>query len=124
MRVALQTPVYSPHPFETSDPEQVIEAAQSQKMDLEASIAYPLLPWTLEDLPGTTWRHLPSGLPMRVDRIGIDEDGRPMPVPADEIVGPGEYLPDLGSWRNDRFCIEHWVRVDHLPPAIQLAWFS
>ena len=60
---------------------------------------------------------------MRIDRVGTDEDGRPMPIAAEEIIGPGEFLPELGCWWNDRFCIEHWVRVDHLPPAIQLAWF-
>ncbi len=118
-----RTPMYSPHPFEPRDSEQVIEAAQHRETGLEASTTYPLLPWTLEALPGTTWRHLPTGLPMRVDRIGTDEEGRPLPIPADELVGPGEYLPDLGFWWSDRFCIERWVRVDHLPPAVQLAWF-
>lgn len=124
MRGTLQTPNYSPHPAEPRDPGQVIEDAQRQKKGPEASLLYPLLPWSLEDLPGTTWRHLPSGLPMRIDCIGTDEDGRPLPIPGAEIVGPDEYLPDLGSWWNDRFCIEHWVRVDHLPPPIQLAWFG
>ncbi len=117
-----QTPIYSPHPAEPRDPTQVIEAAQRRKKGLKASLSYPSLPWTLEELPGTTWRHVPGGLPMRVARIGIDEQGKPMPIEADEIIGPGEYLPELGCWWNDRFCIEDWVRVDHLSPTIQLAW--
>ena len=118
----LKTPMYSPHPFDPCDPKQVIETAQHQEIGLEASNTYSLLPWTLEDLPGTIWRHVPGGLPMRIDRVGTDEDGRLMPIAAEEIIGPGEFLPELGCWWNDRFCIEYWVRVDHLPPAIQFAW--
>jgi hypothetical protein len=30
----------------------------------------------------------------------------------------------LGVWVDERFCIEHWVRVDHLPSDSQLAWFA
>jgi len=59
---------------------------------------------------------------MRIDRIGTDEEGKPMPIPSEEIIHPGEFLPELGYWWNDRFCIESWVRVDHLPPAVQLEW--
>jgi len=122
MRDTLRTPIYSPLPFDPCDPKQVIETAQHQEIGLEASNTYSLLPWTLEDLPGTTWCHVPGGLPMRIDRVGTDEDGRPMPIAAEEIIRPGEFLPELGCWWNDRFCIEYWVRVDHLPPAVQFEW--
>ena len=118
----MQTPIYSPHPAEPRDPARVIASAQRQKKGLKASRSYPSLPWTLEELPGTTWRHVPGGLPMRIDRIGTDEEGKPMPIPSEEIIHPGEFLPELGCWWNDRFCIESWVRVDHLPPAVQLEW--
>jgi len=28
----------------------------------------------------------------------------------------------IGLWRGERFCIEHWVRVDLLPAEEQIAW--
>src|SRR5260221_143423 len=71
MRDTLRTPIYSPLPFDPCDPKQVIETAQHQEIGLEASNTYSLLPWTLEDLPGTTWCHVPGGLPMQASAMSI-----------------------------------------------------
>ncbi len=63
------------HPSEPLDPQQVIQTAQHQENDLEASNTYPPLPWPFEALSGTIWRHLPNGLSMRIDHIGADDEG-------------------------------------------------
>lgn len=77
---------------------------------------YPVLPWTMADLPGTSWRNVHTAHLVVVQEIGENGFGRMGPDP-----GEGS-LFSIGLWRGDRFCIEHWVRVDHLPPAEQIAW--
>lgn len=79
---------------------------------------YTLLPWKLEDLPGTTWRNVWTFSSYTVQKIQENNWGKLGPDPED-LAG---VLFSIGLWRGDRFCIEHWVRVDHLLPKNQLDW--
>jgi hypothetical protein len=77
---------------------------------------YTALPWTMESLPGTVWRNLYTASPHTVTEIGLDRVGRFGPDP-DRVLSFS-----IGCYRSDRFEIDHWVRVDCLPPAVQVAW--
>ena len=124
MQDAKLTPIYSPHPAESLDPQAVIQAAGYQQTGPQGE-NYPLLPWPLEALPGTIWRNLWTGTPVRIASISTDQDGNQVAITEDEAEAEDEvdaYHPRIGSWQGDRFCIAGWVRVDHLPPATRLAW--
>ncbi len=118
------TPIYSPHPAESLDPQAVFLASDHQQTGLQSD-DYPLLPWPLEALPGTTWRNLWTGTPVRIASISTDQGGNQIPITEDEAEAEDEvdaYHSRIGSWQGARFCIVGWVRVDHLPPAARLAW--
>jgi hypothetical protein len=109
------TTIYSCLPAEATDPEGITRGKDDRD-------TYPPLPWPLEALPGTIWRNVSTGRPLRIDSIKIDRWGQRMPVAADEA---NDGYPGLGLWHDqERFCIEHWVRVDHLPASAQLAWYQ
>ncbi len=75
--------------------------------------SYPLWPWAIEELNNSAWRCLHSGA-IKLVRLTSERDGKPV-LDAKGI---------LGSWVDGHFVIEHWIRVDHLAPNIQLMWFS
>ena len=77
-----------------------------------------LLPWTMEELPGTTWRNAYTFAPETVKELNTDNFGKTGPDPA-ETSG---IMFSIGLWRGGQFCIEHWIRVDHLPAKVQQAW--
>ena len=77
-----------------------------------------LLPWTMEELPGTTWRNAYTFAAETVKELNTDNFGKTGPDPA-ETSG---IMFSLGLWRSGQFCIEHWIRVDHLPAKVQQAW--
>ena len=77
-----------------------------------------LLPWTMEELPGTTWRNAYTFAAETVKELNTDNFGKTGPDPA-ETSG---IMFSIGLWRGEQFCIEHWVRVDHLPARVQQAW--
>ena len=84
--------------------------------DHEQSDRYTALPWPMESLPGTVWRNLYTASPHTVTEIGLDRVGRLGPDPNCVLSF------SIGCYRSDRFEIDHWVRVDCLPPAVQVAW--
>jgi len=79
-----------------------------------------VLPWTMDELPGTTWRNVWTHTSETVEAIKENRYG---------VLGPDpdiwiNAMFSLGLWRKDQFCIEHWVRVDHLSALVQVAWAS
>jgi hypothetical protein len=110
-KVDKMTPIYAAYPADNVDPYLPIKKPWRQEID------YILLPWPLEVLPGTTWCNINTGERIQISRIGTDRWGNPEP-----ISERNEYR-FLGVWRKDRFCIDNWVRIDHLLSSSQLAWF-
>lgn len=79
---------------------------------------YPALPWQMEDLPGTTWRNVYTASIHTVQRLDENRFGKIGPDP-DKWTNS---MFEIGLWVGDRFCIDHWVRVDHLSPKVQVDW--
>jgi hypothetical protein len=95
---------YSPHPPVSDNP--LTASALSMRSLLSQVEQYPALPWSLEALEGTEWINVHT---FRIVTIGD---------PSKAVGGYGQ----LGYRHGDRFVIEHWVRWDVLPPAIQHRW--
>lgn len=89
---------------------------QAGKGNVREAEQYTALPWTMESLPGTVWRNLHTASPNTVTEIGLDRVGKPGPDPNCVLSF------SIGCYRSDRFEIDHWVRVDCLPPAVQISW--
>ena len=79
---------------------------------------YPILPWTMDQLPGTAWRNLYTFGLETIHEIRENRDGKLGPDPDIYINS----MFSIGLWANARFVIGHYVRVDHLPPTIQMQW--
>ena len=79
---------------------------------------YKLLPWSMEELPGTTWRNAHTFVSTTIEQLKTDRFGKIGPDPDEH----SNILFSIGLWRGKQFCIEHWVRVDHLPPLVQQKW--
>lgn len=109
--VGKMTPIYADYPADNLDPYLLIKKPWRQEID------YILLPWPLEALPGTTWCNINNGGRIQISRIGTNRWGNSEPISESNEDG------FLGVWREDKFCIDHWVRIDHLPSSCQLAWF-
>ena len=111
------TPLYSPLPTEPVDALAAL-AAYRENQDRDR---FPALPWAMEELAGSLWRNLHTGTLSRVGEVVVVEDGGLSPRFDSELAwthhGPG-------YWWGGRYVIEHWIRVDHWPVAMQLAWFG
>ena len=79
---------------------------------------YPILPWTMDQLPGTAWRNLHTFSLETIQEIRENKWGKPGPDPDPWINS----MFSIGLWCNNRFVIGHYVRVDHLPATIQMEW--
>jgi len=77
------------------------------------------LPWTMADLCGSVWRNVHLGS-VRTMRLGVDRFGHHV---LQGHCPAADYEYEVGVWENGRYSIGHDVRVDHLPPAVQLQWF-
>ncbi len=86
--------------------------------------SYPALPWLMETVVGTTWRHIQRGEAQTIHHLDVDRFGRPIlcAAPTEDAKAALE-LP-LGFWSGGRYVIEDWVRVDHLHEEVQLRWFG
>ena len=108
------TPIYSFLPPYHDRPQQVLELVpNSMIVCIKNRASYPLWPWSIEELNNSAWRCLHSGA-IKLVRWTAERDGKPV-LDAKGI---------LGSWVDEHFVIEHWIRVDHLAPNIQLMWFG
>ena len=81
---------------------------------------YPILPWTMDELPGTTWRNLHTFNLETIQEIRENRYGKPGPDP-DPCINA---MFSIGLWSNERFVIGHHVRVDHLSITIQMEWHN
>jgi hypothetical protein len=106
------TPVHTPYPADNIDPYLIIKKSRKQEID------YSILPWPLEALPGTIWCNVNTGSRRQIIKISADRWGNFVP-----ITEENEEYSNISVWREDGFCIENWVRIDHLSPSGQLAWF-
>lgn len=120
------TPIYSPLPGDpTSTYEQICESydllGKASSLSRES---YPALPWILETLVGTTWRHIQRGDIQIIHHLDVNHFGRPILCAAStENTSTPAALP-IGFWSGGRYVIEHWVRVDHLRKEVQLHWYA
>jgi len=105
--------------------EQIIERERACRRNnlYRPQHEYTLLPWSMEEMPGTTWRNVYTANVHTVERIAKNRFNKPGP-------DPDEYINEMfepGLWRLDAdetewYCVEHWIRVDHLTPEIQVDW--
>lgn len=88
---------------------------------------YPVLPWALEDMAGTSWRNIWTAGRFVCEMIGLPApDHRPLERPkmlaryawTDVIV---DYV---GFWQDGHYVIDYWAREDHLLPQVRLGWYS
>ena len=101
---------------------------QAQRVQLDGPALYigrddyPALPWTFGDLVPSAWRNIYTGGLFQVGALRplSKHQAYPCPVKAGEEHWPSS----IGLWWNKRFVIEHWLRVDHLPVAVQMQWFA
>lgn len=114
------TPIYSPYNAEVLDPQFVAQNTAREDRP-EARNNYRTLPWSLEDLSGTTWCNVYTGEHKHIVQIIINRQNKKIPVAEEDRAERSFYTP-IGFWAENRFYIEDWVRVDHLPPSVQLAW--
>lgn len=98
------TPIYSPH-FPIAD-NPLLATQRASRTRLTDTLAYPALPWQIEDLPGTEWMAVFTFRRLIVGALekAVDNYGR------------------LGYWHGERFVIEYWIRWDVLPPEAQTQW--
>ncbi len=119
---SLSTIICSPLPAEPTSPEVAKQAGL-------AAIGvgrerYPPLPWLLEELVGTAWRNPYTGSLKWVARLECShEKQKPRPYFATRLDWR-IWGDSPGLWWGKIFVIEHWVRVDHWPPAEQMLWFG
>lgn len=108
------TPIYSFLPPYHDHPQQVLDLAPGNMLEcIKNRASYPMWPWAIEELSNSAWRCLHSGA-IKLVRLTTERDGKP-------VLDAGSIL---GGWVDRRFVVEHWVRVDHLPPNTQLMWFG
>src|SRR5512136_3048002 len=108
------TPIYSFLPPYHDTPQQVLDLVPDNMITcIKNRASYPAWPWAIEELNNSAWRCLHSGM-IKLVRLTTERDGQPV------LDAKGV----LGSWVDGHFVIEHWIRVDHLAPNIQLMWFS
>ena len=107
------------------------EASYEQVCSLSEQIciqrdAYTALPWVMESLVGTTWRNISTGESQVVHHIGVNRFKKPVlcKAPVQTKKPGGAFLECIGFWSDNRYIVEHWVRVDHLKPLTQVYWFG
>ena len=110
------TPIYSRFPHTTTVQASTLIGTLTRIQDRDVS-QYILLPWALENLPDTTWRNVWTHDSYTVHKVQKNNWGELGPDPGDNAG-----MFPIGLWREDRFCIEHWIRVDHLSPDAQIDW--
>lgn len=115
----MATPIYSPIPSYFDSNDQVLVAHYTGKIYRSRDL-YPALDWSLEELPGTLWRNIHSGVRVFIGGLSQSDEG-PIPIP---VYSYTLFEEQFGFWEDGHFIIEDWVRVDHLAPHIELNWFG
>jgi hypothetical protein len=115
-------PVHSPLPSHHTDPSEMRKIAREhQARHLPDRRECPPLPWTMRELVGSGWCNVYTGGYARVLALVEDCSGEPL---LQNCEGVGWNHIGLGLWWKDRYVVENWARVDHLPPGVRLAWFA
>jgi hypothetical protein len=113
----MKTKVYSRLPHTLENPGEAYELAQR-----EHSLELQPLPWAMEELVWSEWRHPLSPTLIHIYRIGANYEGLPtLYYKKESLVGWFEDK-QLGVWFEDQYRIQSVVRVDHLSPQGQLNW--
>lgn len=119
-------PVYSPLPAWHTEAAAASDYSQRVQLDGPALYvgrdAYPPLPWTFSELVPSAWRNSYTGGLFQVGELRYVSEHHPYPSLVE--AGGQRWPASIGLWWNQRFVIEHWLRVDHLPVAVQLQWFA
>ena len=122
----LVQPVYSSIPAVHAEPVALIDLAQRLWCEppelYTARDEYPALPWKMIELSPSQWRNLFTGSLFQVTELKSIRQHHAYPEPIDVTRSRGSL--SIGLWWNARFVIEDWVRVDHLPLAVQLKWYE
>ena len=116
-------PLYGRYPAHHSDPSEILAIVQQNYHDIRhrqelPRDEYPILPWAMHQLPGTTWRNVHTTTLTTVQEVRENKWEKPGPDP-DPCINA---MFSIGLWSNDRFVIGHWVRVDHLSIETQMNW--
>lgn len=106
--------VWSPYPEAFTRPDQIDQFRGVAAAPIPTN--YRLLPWTMQELVGSVWRNSHTAAEVTVLNVQYDRFCNPHPVKQPD------HMQGLGVWREDRYCVEHWIRVDHLDVQDQLAW--
>lgn len=124
--------VHSPFPAGCTleDARAIAKAKPIMSGTLHLRDSFPALPWSMEELVGSEWRNLYTGSLSRIVRIGKDRWGQSVLVEDDRIlpVPPyGKVVLSLGLWwktagRREIYVVENEIRVDVLPPDLQMAY--
>lgn len=109
--------------YTSSDPATLKAAVEQNHRDIRhrrelPRDEYSILPWTMDELPGTAWRNLHTFSVETIQEIRENKWGKPGPDPDPWINS----MFSIGLWSNDRFVIGHYVRVDHLSITTQMQW--
>jgi len=105
--------------FPSAGPAEISALVEQYQRKREPSREhYPILPWTMDELPGTTWRNPYTAGSVTIHEIRENRAGKPGPDPDPWINA----MFAIGLWWGDRFVIDCWVRVDHLSIETQMEW--
>ena len=120
------TAVYSlaPHPYDPLKPQPLWDREEQHVLRL---------PWPMEKLAGSRWRNIHTGTLVHVTGLAPQRRASQGPTLKYRHVAPlaqagdvnlSTLLDELGLWWNGRYLVEHWTRIDLLPPKEQWAWFE
>ncbi len=128
------TAVHSPFPAGCAldDARAIAKAKPIMSGTLHLRDSFPALPWSMEELVGSEWRNLYTNSLSKVVRVGKDRWGQSVLVEDDRtpcvpVLPDGEVVLSLGLWwktagRREMYVVENEIRVDVLPPDLQMAY--
>lgn len=119
------TLLYSPLPCDTSLSYEQLTAL-SEHFGVQRRDDYPALPWCMEHLIGTTWRHISTGEAQMVHHLATNRFNKPVlcAVPATPFTPDGQRVDSIGFWSGNHYLVEQWMRVDLQSEETQLCWFG
>lgn len=129
-------PLYSRIPLAFHDPAQIRLFSRERDRKERESRTFrddpgELLPWTMDQLSGTTWANIWTCHIETIGGVMADRWGQAVPTwerpeyPFSKTPGH-RHSPTfcIGHWYSGFYSIEHWIRLDVLTPAEQLVWYA
>jgi hypothetical protein len=115
-------PVYSGLPVNAVSPTEAAE--MFNRPTFFDSSTYPMLPWRLGELIGTTWINLQTYETAEVYAIQEDSQGKPRIYYTEQLDDRTGIVRSMIRYDEEGRCvIDRWVRIDHLPVQAQLEWY-